>query len=143
MSNEQNEFKGWEELPNETEKVLGESFWKDFQKIMPKKVPPIDLVENETTGFIYIELPGILTQKDVSLSFQGQHLIVEGHIPSPYQNKQILHSERYIGHFKRSIIIPFSFQANQIQATYENGIFSITIPKTNHSYNVQINIPPK
>ncbi len=143
MANQSNESSNWHDFPKETEHVLGESFWKDIKKIMPKKFPAIDLAEDQTTGYIFIELPGISNNNDITVSFQGQHLIIEGQIPILFQNKQLIQNERYTGYFKRSIIIPFPYQANKIQSKYENGILFITVPKTNHSYNVQVNIPSK
>ncbi|MGM9926863.1 MAG: Hsp20/alpha crystallin family protein [Bacillus sp. (in: firmicutes)] len=145
MHKEQNDFKGWDDFPKETEKVLGESFWNDFQKIMPKKTPPIDLLEDETHGYVCIELAGITNTENLSVSFNGQNLIIEGTISHPtiFDKSNILHSERYIGHFSRSIVLPFSFQPKHTKVTYENGLFILTIPKNNTTHHVSLTIPKK
>ncbi|WP_042346768.1 Hsp20/alpha crystallin family protein [Bacillus massiliigorillae] len=145
MSNNHNSMPDWEGLSKETENVLGDRFWTDFQKIMPKKTPPIDIVETETTGFIYIELPGITKKEHVKISFHGQNLIIEGNVPEPFPSEEhkIVHSERFLGAFKRSFIIPFSFSHNNVTASYENGIFILKIPKTETHFHVPFNISKK
>ncbi|MGM9922937.1 MAG: Hsp20/alpha crystallin family protein [Bacillus sp. (in: firmicutes)] len=145
MSENQNSFQGWENFSKDTEKVLGDRFWTDFQKIMPKKTPPIDVVEDDATGYIFIELPGIHNRDNVQISFNGQNLIIEGNIPKPFnpENSKILHSERFIGPFKRTFIIPFAFLHNQVSANYENGIFIIKIPKTDKHFHVPFTLSQK
>lgn len=145
MSNNDNSMPGWEGFSKETENVLGNRFWTDFQKIMPKKTPPIDIVENDTTGYIFIELPGITEKEHVKISFHGQNLIIEGNVPQPFSTDQhkIIHSERYIGAFRRSFVIPFSFSHQNVTANYENGIFILKIPKTETHFHVPFNISKK
>lgn len=134
--------KNWEGFAKDTENVLGDKFWDDFQKIMPKKTPLIDILEDEDNGYIIIELPGLKSKDAVKASFHGQNLVIEGNVPQTFSsgNINVLHSERYIGYFKRSIIVPFSFLPQKIHANYENGILKIVVPKTKKNFNVPFTI---
>lgn len=145
MSNEQNTTPNWSGFSKEAENVLGEHFWKDFHNIMPKKMPPIDIIETESTGYILIELPGITAQEQVKMSFHGQNLLVEGEVPLLFADQEYkqVHTERFSGAFSRSIIIPFSFSPNQVSATYEQGIFILKIPKTTTHYDVKLHFSKK
>ena len=66
----------WNMLGNETQNLLGQDFWKDFEHIFPKKHPPVDIVETATHGFIYIDMPGLNAPEELSLSINGQSLII-------------------------------------------------------------------
>ncbi|WP_163102718.1 Hsp20/alpha crystallin family protein [Peribacillus alkalitolerans] len=135
----------WESLQKKAEQVLGDHFWTDFQKIMPKKYPTIDLYETPEHGFIHIEIPGIHNPQDVNIHFTGQTLNIDGQVPFPYgvPQEKLLLSERHIGPFKRSLVIPFSFYPKPINATYENGILTIALKKKNNSHTVSFTIGPK
>ncbi|WP_108671488.1 Hsp20/alpha crystallin family protein [Peribacillus acanthi] len=140
-----NNHQDWESLQKKAENVLGEHFWADFQKIMPKKYPSMDLYETSEFGFILIEIPGILKPQDVNIYFTGQTLTIEGQVPYPYgvSPEKLLLSERHFGPFKRSMVIPFSFLPNPLDATYENGILTIRLKKKNDSHTVSFTIGPK
>jgi HSP20 family protein len=148
MTNEnqyENSHQNWDSLQKKAEQVLGDHFWTDFQKIMPKKYPSVDLFETSEYGFIHIELPGILNPQDVNISFSGQTLNIEGQVPYSYgvPHEKLLLSERHFGPFKRSLVIPFSFYPKPINATYENGILTISLKKKNDSHTVSFTIGPK
>lgn len=145
MTNDQSNFKNFGDIQRDSEKVLGDHFWKDFTKMIPQKAPPIDIVEDGEKGYIFIELPGITSKDNITLSFQGQNLVIEGAIPKLYPDKdcRVLHQERITGHIKRSIVVPFPFQINTVSASYENGILLLTIDKTKEHFNIPFTISKK
>ncbi|WP_019241823.1 MULTISPECIES: Hsp20/alpha crystallin family protein [Bacillus] len=130
MAQEQNQF---ENNTSDHEKVLGDHFWNDFLKMLPQKAPPIDVMEDHENGYIFVQLPGIKRKEQINVSIQGQQLTIEGIIPNPQKehNIKVIQQERQLGPFKRTIIVPFSFQLNQIKAKYEDGVLKLTIQKSN------------
>jgi HSP20 family protein len=46
-------------------------------------------------------------------------------------------TERSYGHFERSFRLPDTVDRNQISANFENGLLTITLPKTEKTQNVK------
>ncbi|MFS0781556.1 Hsp20/alpha crystallin family protein [Bacillus sp. 1P06AnD] len=145
MSNEQQKPFDWSKLSHESQAILGDDFWKDFEHIFPKKHPAIDIIETETHGYIFIDLPGIQKPEELSLAIKGQHLLIEGHISRPYKEDETnqLLTERFSGHIHRSVIIPFAIAPNQLKATYTNGVLEVAVPKSTGEYPIRYSVPDK
>jgi HSP20 family protein len=92
--------------------------------------PRIDLSESDNELQVKAELPGI-DEKDVDVTLAEDVLTIRGEIKSEHEEKkQDYHlMERARGTFVRSLRLPFSVDANQVQAEFKDGVLSITIPK--------------
>ncbi|MGI8316653.1 Hsp20/alpha crystallin family protein [Halobacillus mangrovi] len=121
----------WEAFSENVEKVLGEDFWNEMQHVIPKRGPAYDYFETEKEGVIFIDLPGFTTNDTVHLSQQGTRLIVKGELnyPYPIPEKELIHSERLKGKFKRIITVPFHFTSENIQTSLQHGVLIIKITK--------------
>ncbi|ARI76114.1 Hsp20/alpha crystallin family protein [Halobacillus mangrovi] len=121
----------WEAFSENVEKVLGEDFWNEMQHVIPKRGPAYDYFETEQEGVILIDLPGFTTSDTVHLSQQGTRLIVKGELKYPYPipEKELIHSERLKGKFKRIITVPFHFTSENIQTSLQHGVLIIKITK--------------
>lgn len=129
----------WEELQENMQKALGDSFWKDMQNVLPRRIPLIDLFETQSEGFVVIEVPGISKQEDVQLDIKGSKLYIDIHLPYPYPvSKERLHTqERMFGNFKRMITLPFSYEEKSISAHYKNGLLTIRFTKINQNRSIK------
>ncbi|UII56451.1 Hsp20/alpha crystallin family protein [Cytobacillus spongiae] len=121
----------WENVAGQVQDVLGDQFWQDLQGVIPKKGPAIDLFETNTECYIYVELPGLHSVRDVQITISGCQLTIIGNIPYPYPlNKDdlIIH-ERYLGAFKRQLSLPFNISSKNVKAHYRNGVLIISLIK--------------
>ncbi|MBC7658411.1 MAG: Hsp20/alpha crystallin family protein [Chitinophagaceae bacterium] len=62
------------------------------------------------------------------------------------KNDNRLHrSERFYGEYRRSITLPDNVKADQIEAHYEHGVLSVTVPKAQlaESRRIEIGTSPK
>ena len=90
---------------------------------------------SETPNEIRItaELPGV-TERDIDVSLEDDVLSIRGEKrfeESGGGEKESYHFvERSYGTFQRSIRLPFSVDPDQVQARFENGVLTITLPKT-------------
>lgn len=121
-------------IRNRTEKSLSDVFDRMFSDIFDdgwfqKKgwIPPIDFYEDEKQYTMTIELPGV-AKEDVEITVNDGILTVAGEKKSE-PTGSIRKTERFYGKFYRSFNIPSSADAQQIQAKFEGGILSLTIPK--------------
>jgi HSP20 family protein len=92
--------------------------------------PRIDVSEADDEIRITAELPG-LSENDVDVRLIDDVLTIRGEAQTQHEEKQQDYRvmERARGTFVRSLRLPFSADASQVQASFKNGILTITIPK--------------
>ena len=92
--------------------------------------PRLDLHETEQAYTVTAELPGI-DPKDVELNLKDNALIISGE--KRYERRQEdqgrRYSERSFGRFERVIPLETEVEADKVQATCDNGVLTITLPK--------------
>lgn len=92
--------------------------------------PTVDVHEDEHAYLIDAELPG-LKREDVTVNFQDSVLTISGE--RKYENeskeKNAHRVERFYGKFSRTFNFPSGIDADNISASYDNGVLKITIPK--------------
>lgn len=85
-----------------------------------------DFVE-EGTYVLRAEMPGIDPDKDVTVSVEDDILTIRGERREEEKDKQ--HREFHYGSFTRSITLPKGVDANEITATYTDGVLEVRVPK--------------
>lgn len=126
------------------EKLFEEFFFMtkshDFASSTPWQ-PPTDVYETGKDIIVKIAASG-LKPEDISVLFSDRILIVSGKRSddSAHQKVCFYQVEIRYGYFERRIKIPKHVDANNIQATYENGFIVITIPKAEKSFDSTISI---
>src|ERR671936_408829 len=92
--------------------------------------PALDISERKDAYLVTVELPGVdvddlqVTLEDGLLTIQGERYFAHD---SSYQ--QFHRVERRYGAFRRSITLPPHVLAAGIQATADNGVLQIVVPK--------------
>ncbi len=92
--------------------------------------PAVDVVEKEGAWAITAELPG-LDEKAVDVTIAGDVLTLKGEkTESRDEDDKGTHvSERRYGSFARSFRLPEGVDPEKIEASFANGILTVTIPK--------------
>jgi HSP20 family protein len=92
--------------------------------------PRIDVSETDDEVRITAELPGV-NEKDIDVRLIDDVLTIRGECQTEHEEKQQDYRvmERARGTFVRSLRLPFTADANQVQASFKDGILTITIPK--------------
>jgi HSP20 family protein len=103
--------------------------------------PRTDLVETEDSYRLHLDVPG-LTKDDLKINYQDNQLTVSGERTSdrPGESAEYVRVERSFGQFYRSFRLPRTVNAEGISASYENGVLTITVPKTEDVKPRQIEI---
>jgi len=93
--------------------------------------PAMDVVEKEDRFLVTVELPG-MHEKDIDVSVVGDTLTVRGERKeeTAEENESYYCNERAYGAFARTMTLPSLVNADKIQASYEDGILEIHLPKT-------------
>ena len=104
-------------------------------------LPSVDLTETKDKLVVKVELPG-LEAKDVELSITDDILSIRGENKEEKEEKGEHHFfvERYCGTFERKIKLPTLVKTDKIDATFDKGILTINLPKSEKAKNKEIKI---
>jgi HSP20 family protein len=93
-------------------------------------VPALDYSETEKAYVCRLEVPGI-PKENLDLNLNGQVLTVSGHrdIQREHETEAFYVQERQVGRFVRSIRLPGPVGEAKIEATVNDGVMTITLPK--------------
>jgi HSP20 family protein len=105
--------------------------------------PALDISERKDAYLVTVELPGVeandlqVTLEDGLLSIQGERYFAHD------SSEQHFHRiERRYGAFRRSITLPAHVMADGIQATVDNGVLQILVPKLEEAAPKRIQVRP-
>jgi len=98
--------------------LLGRSGW-----------PSIEAVETDKDVRVSAELPG-MDEKDVEVLVDEDALTIRGEKKAETEDKERRFSERYYGRFERVIPLPLTVEQDKIEASFNNGVLTITLPKS-------------
>jgi len=103
--------------------------------------PQTDLMETDDAFQLRLDVPGMSTD-DIEINLQNGTLTVSGERTSERteEGEEYVRVERAFGNFHRTFSLPDAVDESNIKATYENGVLSIHVPKTEESTRRQIEI---
>jgi HSP20 family protein len=103
--------------------------------------PALDLYQNNDNVVAVVELPG-MRKEDIEISLHDGMLTIGGERKSETgkNGESAARTERFMGKFRRSITLPTRVDANKVNATYKDGILTVTLPKAEEAKPKQIQI---
>ncbi|MFQ5429299.1 MAG: Hsp20/alpha crystallin family protein [Phycisphaerae bacterium] len=103
--------------------------------------PRIDLAESDREVIVRAELPGI-EPKDVELKVAGNMLTIRGEktVEREEKARDYHYSERQYGSFHRCIQLPGSVDPDNVDATYKNGVLTVTLAKRPEALSKRIEV---
>ncbi|MDO9546109.1 MAG: Hsp20/alpha crystallin family protein [Pelolinea sp.] len=101
---------------------------------------PMDVIEDEDKFTITAILPGI-DPKEIDIQIQDKQVSLQGEFKdlNDTDNKYVLR-ERPTGKFHRSILLPDMLNASKALAKMDNGILSLSIPKSEEAKPKKIKV---
>ena len=93
----------------------------------------MDAWETEQAFVVQLDLPGV-TGEQVDVSFDRNTLSIRGTRPAtlPQPDKgelRVFFAERAPGAFSRTLRFPQYVEASRIEASFANGVLTVTVPK--------------
>src|SRR6266487_6937578 len=105
--------------------------------------PALDISERKDAYLVTVELPGVkpddlqITLEDSLLTIQGERHFA--HVSSEQQYHRV---ERRYGAFRRSITLPAHVMADMVEASFEDGVLQIVVPKAEEAKPKRIQVRP-
>jgi HSP20 family protein len=92
--------------------------------------PSVDIKETPTELTFVAELPG-LQEKDVEVTLNGDVLSIRGsrELDTEERKDDYVRIERSYGSFVRSFRLDVPVMPDEIQATFANGLLTVSVPK--------------
>ena len=100
---------------------------------------PVDAYANDDAIVIKANVPG-LTPEELSVMLEGDTLTIRGEVKAEDANTRYLLRERMSGKFERTLTIHTPIDASKVEATFEKGVLTLTLPKAEESKPRQINV---
>jgi HSP20 family protein len=102
--------------------------------------PALDLYQNNDNVVAIVEIPG-MRKEDIEISLQDGMLTIAGERKvESGQEDAATRTERFTGKFRRSITLPTRVDANKVNASYKDGILTVTLPKAEEAKPKQIQV---
>jgi HSP20 family protein len=100
------------------------------QQFLSGWLPSVDLFEDRDHLVLKAELPG-MKKEDIDISLHGDVLTLAGERKEEevFDKAETYRSERFLGKFHRTLTLPVAVDAGQVQASYKDGILTVTLPK--------------
>lgn len=136
----------WSSLRNEINRLF-ESPWGGTspasQLFDEGWVPALDLYEDRDNLMVKAELPG-LNKEAIEISLHDGTLTISGERKSEDRKEEAgaYRSERFFGRFHRTLSLPKAVDGAKVQATYKDGVLTVTLPKAEEAKprQIQVNI---
>jgi len=115
------------------DRLFEESFPR--MRVWPSMLGPealaLDIYETEDNAVVTMTVPGVQPE-DIEITITGDILTIKGETKSEenVEKESYIRQERRYGAFKRSVSLPGSLVADKAEASFENGILTLTIPKS-------------
>jgi HSP20 family protein len=103
--------------------------------------PPMDVHETPDEIIVTASLPGIRAE-DVDITMTGQTLSLRGEFKADnkVERDQYLYRERRYGSFHRALQLPVRVEGDRAEASFEDGVLTLRIPKAEEVKPRQIQV---
>jgi HSP20 family protein len=117
-------------LHDEMDRLFDSVFTRTAQGLQTVFAPPVEVIETPDAFVLKADLPGV-NQKDVRVSLLGDTLTIRGERKreSAVAEGSVHRSERLYGSFERSFSLGGPVRADQVSASYREGVLEVRVPK--------------
>jgi HSP20 family protein len=91
---------------------------------------PLDMYETRDAVVVRASLAGVRPE-DIDVTVTGDTLTIRGELPeqAPAGVVRYHHREHRPGALARSVALPLEVQSSRVEATFEHGVLTLTLPK--------------
>ena len=105
--------------------------------------PAVNVWEDAECVYAEAEVPGV-TKDDIDIQVQGDELTIKGKRKAMDADDSVYHRrERGTGDFARFLTLPVEINASKVDATLNNGVLLLTLPKAASARPKQITVKTK
>lgn len=145
-----NQMNAWEPvtLREAMDRLFEQSFIRPFERSGRERDGrvfqlPVDAYTTEDAVVIEAALPGV-DPNTVDITVDGEVLTISAEVASPAtEGRNYALNERFYGTLRRSLNLNVPVQADKAEATFENGVLILRLPKSEEIKPKKINVQPR
>ena len=145
LTQRQNTWPRFDDLRREMDQLFG-AFAGSVNPQMPRRsggFPAVNVWEDAECFYAEAEVPGV-TADNVEVQVQGDELTIKGNRKPQDKDDSVYHRrERGTGDFVRFLTLPVEINASKVDATLNNGVLLLILPKAASARPKQINVKTK
>ena len=141
-NNEIEEVKTGDEVLAEDTDNSGENGW--LAEEYEEGQLSIDVYQTPSKIIVKSTIAGVKSE-DIDISINNDMLTIRGRreMQEKIREEDYLYKECYWGSFSRSIILPVEIDSENIDASLENGVLTVTLPKAKSAKQITIKVKDK
>jgi HSP20 family protein len=118
------------QVPASFSGMLDRFFNDSFGAALKQFNPAVDIAEDDKSYEIHVAVPGVKKQ-DFKIDLIDGKLTISGErkMEEKKDGKNFHSIETQYGSFSRSFFIPEEVKVDKVEATYEDGLLKLTLPK--------------
>lgn len=131
-------------LQNEIDRLLGQTgFQSPWSALYGQSVfrPPTDVYETDDALIVQVEIAG-MREEDFRVALTDGTLLVAGVRRDTAPKRGYHRMEIAWGPFQTEIAVPLPIREDAIEAQYEDGFLTITLPKAGRR-RIPVQVPPE
>ena len=105
----------------------------------------VDIYETPESVVVRTAVPGV-NPEEIDITITGNTLCISGETKAEEEEVErgnYIRRERRYGRFSRSVTLPSGVEGEQAEATFENGLLTLTIPKAEEAKPKVIKVKSK
>ena len=124
-----NPFREMAAMQNAMNRLLDDSWRNVWPAVESNFLLPPDVYQSDQAYTIVANIPGV-TQDKIDISLNQNVLTLSVQVPqeTPAEGQTAFLEERPYGQFIRSLTLPRPVNSEQVEAVYENGVLTLTLP---------------
>jgi HSP20 family protein len=120
------------------------SFWTDQANGAGRSLLPLDVYATEDEVVVLAAVPG-MNPEDIQVTIDKNTLTLSGEMVNVADSEDTKSATWYLhelphGSFERSLTLPATLDASRAEATFENGMLRLTLPKAESEKPKQIKV---
>jgi len=122
--------------PSSFSSVLDKFFNESLAQSTKSFTPAVDIAEDENQYEIHVSVPG-MNKTDFNLDLTDGRLTISGErkMEEKKEGKNFHTLETHFGAFSRSFYVPETVDSEKIEASYQDGLLKVILPKTEKKTN--------
>lgn len=113
--------------------------WRDLDAAPDMR---IDVTEDAKTYHVKADVPGV-HKNDIEVSVDGNQVTISAEVKresSKAEGEEAIYTERYYGKVYRSFTLPGDFDGARVEARYDGGVLSLSLPKKSNGSAHRISV---
>lgn len=111
--------------------LFGQNSHRQGSTETPDWAPVVDITEDEHAYILQAELPGV-KKEDVTVQLENGTLTVSGdrQFNREEKSRKVHRIERFYGTFSRSFDLPEDVNPDKVNASFQDGVLTVTVAKS-------------